>query len=234
MSALITNLATNVTSPVNYVLMEGLLKAARKNLPFFNGTLPGQLKKNGGAYSVEWERIENLTAISSALGEPTGDAAFYNGRSAVNPTITRVTAAMAKYGNAINLTEEVDLVQPNARAARFMDTLGANAGESLNGLMQTGILAGQTTTMVRRAGGVTTNTSIKTAISVNDIKYVVNQLNRNSAMKLFPVGFGSQNIGSAPIRQSYFGITHPDVAECRRRYSSIEWVCGCRNLRWIH
>jgi len=213
MAALITNLATNVTAPVNYVLMEGLLKAARKNLPYFNGTLPGDLRKNGGAYSVEWERIENLATATTALAEPTGNATFFNGRSSVNPSVTRVTAAMAKYGNAITLTEEVDLVQVNARAARFMDTLGANAGESLNSLMQTAILGGTTTTGVRLAGAVTTTTSIKTSISVNDIKYCVNQLNRNSAMKLFPIGFGSQNIGTAPIRQSYFGICHPDVEE---------------------
>lgn len=213
MAALITNLSTNVTAPVNYILMEGLLKAARKRLPYFNGVLPGSLRKNGGAYSVEWERIENLSAISSALSEPTGNATFFNGRDAVNPTITRVTAAMAKYGNAISLTEEVDLVQVNARAARFMDTLGANAGESLNGLMQTGILAGQTSTMVRLAGGVATTTSIATSISANDIKYVVNLLNRQSAMKMYPVGFGSQNIGTAPIREAYFGICHPDVEE---------------------
>jgi len=211
MAALITNLATNVTAPVNYQLMRGLLSAVKKNLPYFNGSLPGTLTENNGAYAVRWERIENLTAVTSALSEPTGNATFFNGRDAVNPTVTRVDAAMAKYGNAITLTEEVDLVQVNARAMRFMDTLGANAGESLNGLMQTAVLAGVSTT--RLSGGVATSTAIVTAITANDIKYCVNQLNRNSAMKMFPVGIGSTNIGTAPIRASYFGICHPDNEE---------------------
>ena len=213
MAALITNLATNVTAPVNYQLMEGLLSSAKKRLPFFNGVLQGELSKNAGAYSVRWERIENLSVATTALSEPTGNATFFNGRDAVNPTITRVDAAMLKYGNAITLTEEVDLVQVNARAMRFMDTLGANAGESLNELMIDVVQAGATTTMTRFGTGVASVGAVTDDITVNDIKYVVNQLNRNSAMKMDPMGVGSKNIGSSPIREAYFGICHPDVEE---------------------
>lgn len=219
MAALITNLVTNVTAPVNYQLMKGLLKAARKRLPYFNGTLQGQLEENAGAYSVRWERIENLTAATTALSEPTGNATFFNGRDAVNPTVTRVDAAMAKYGNAITLTEEVDLVQVNARAMRFLETLGANAGESLNELLQADVISGATSK--RYAGGVASAGAIGAAITAADIKYCVNQLNRQSAMKMFPQGVGSRNIGSSPIRESYFGICHPDVEEDIRDISGF-------------
>jgi len=211
MAALITNLISNVTAPVNYMLMEGLLKAARRNLPYFNGSMPGQLVENKGAYAVQWERIENLTAVTTPLGEPTGNITFANGRDAVNPTVTRLNVSMAKYGNAITLTEEVDLVQVNARAARFMDTLGENAGTSLNTILQGDILSGIATT--RFAGGVASAAAIATSISENDIKYIVNQLNRSSAMKMFPLGFGTSEYATAPIRSSYFGICHPDVEE---------------------
>lgn len=211
MAALITNLISNVTAPVNYMLMEGLLKAARRNLPYFNGTMPGQLIENSGAYAVRWERIENLTAVTTALSEPTGNATFFNGRDAVNPSVTRVDVSMAKYGNAITLTEEVDLVQVNARAARFMDNLGENAGTSLNTILQSDVLSGVTTT--RFAGGVASVAAIGASISENDIKYVVNLLNRSSAMKMFPLGFGTTEYATAPIRSSYFGICHPDVEE---------------------
>ena len=211
MAALITNLVSNVTAPVNFYLMQGLLKAARANMPYFNGSLPGELMENKGAYSVRYERIENLAAATTALGEPTGNAAFFNGRDAVNPTVTRVDANMAKYGNVISLTEEVDLVQVNARAMRFMDTLGENAGRSLNLLQQTAIRTGATTK--RYAGGVASDAVAVTAISGNDIKYVVNQLNRNDAIVFNPLSDGSTNIGSSPIRSSYFGTCHPDVEE---------------------
>lgn len=232
MADLITNLTTNVPAPVNYQLMTGLLLAARKVLPYFNGTKAGELRKNGGAYAVEWERIENLTAVTTPLAEPSGNATFGNGRDAVRPSVTRMNVAMAKYGNVINLTEEVDLVQVNARAMGFMDLLGANAGESLNLIMQDAVLAGTTTTGVRLAGGVATITAIATAISGNDIKYCVNQLNRNSATKMFPQGFGDRNIGTAPVRQSYFGICHPDVEEDIRAitgFIGVEQYAGYTN-----
>lgn len=219
MAALMTNLISNVTAPVNYMLMEGLLKAARANMPYFNGSLPGELMENKGAYSVRYERIENLAAATTALGEPTGNATFFNGRDAVNPTVTRVDANMAKYGNVINLTEEVDLVQVNARAMRFMDTLGENAGRSLNMLQQSAIIAGATNK--RYAGGVASDSLAVTAISANDIKYIVNQLNRNDAMLVHPLGDGSVNIGTSPIRSSYFGTCHPDVEEDIRSISGF-------------
>lgn len=222
MSAVITNLITNVTAPVNFYLMQGLLKAARANMPYFNGSLPGELMENKGAYSVRYERIENLTAATTALGEPTGDATFFNGRDSVNPTVTRIDATMAKYGNVITLTEEVDLIQVNARAMRFMDTLGENAGRSLNILQQTAIRSGATN---KRQGAAAANDAATvTAISAADIRSVVNNLNRNDAMVFAPLSDGSTNIGSIPIRASYFGTCHPDVEEDIRQITNFNPV----------
>lgn len=194
--------------------MRGLLTAARKKLPFFNGTLPGQLTKHGSTASVKWERLDNLAPTTTAMTEITGTTAAFFGRSTVLPSITTQTAAMAKYGNAVLLTEEIDLQQMNLRAARFVDNLGANAGESLNLLMEA-IYAGAT--LVRysngAAGGGSALTDVAATISIGDIKYSVNQLNRNSGMMFTPEGFGSTNIGTTPVRASYYGICHPDVEE---------------------
>jgi N4-gp56 family major capsid protein len=212
MATAITNNITDIGSPVNYQLMRGLLSAARKKLPFFNGTLPGSLTKMTGAPAVIWQRVENLTAVTTALSEPTGNTAWQNGRSLVVPTVNTVTATPLKYGNAIQLTEEVDLIQMNVKAMNLMDTLGANAGESLNELM-IDIYQTTTTTSTRNAAGAATITSIVTRLVANDVKWAVNQLNRNSAMNFTPMGTGSTNIGTSPIRDSYYGICHPDVEE---------------------
>lgn len=218
MAQVTTNFATSISAPVNYVLMETLLSAARKKLPYFNGTLPGALSKGQGSASVKWRRIENLNAVTTALTEAADGStvAFGNGRTSVTPTITDVTVAIAKYGNAINLTEEIDLFNVNSNSAALMDTLGANAGESLNTLMRN-VFDG-TTTLVRYGVGSAGTTaasysSVAGSISVNDIKWSVNRLNRNSAMRFTPAGFGSQNVGTTPIRQSYYGICHVDVEE---------------------
>lgn len=206
----ITNIISDVTAPVNFVLMKGLLSQARKVLPYFNGTMPGQLEKNGGSMSVKWRRFNDLAVATTALGEQTGTAAFQMGHTAATATITDITVAVAKYGNFINYSEELDLFNVNSRAAQLMDVLGRNAGESLNLLMHN-TFAGATT--IRYASGAASATVTSTAIDATDVKNAVNTLNRNSAMKFFAMGGGSTNIGTVPVRSSYYGITHPDVEE---------------------
>ena len=223
MATAITNNITDIGSPVNFQLMRGLLSAARKKLPFFNGTLPGNLTKMTGAPAVVWQRVENLTAVTTALSEPIGNTAWQNGRALVQPTVNTVNATPLKYGNAIQLTEEVDLIQMNVKAMSLMDTLGANAGESLNELM-IDVYQTTTTTSTRNAAGAATITSITTRLVAADVKWAVNQLNRNSAMNFTPMGTGSTNIGTSPIRDAFYGICHPDVEEDVRDISGFVGV----------
>ena len=219
MAALTTNTVSNMTEPVNFVLMRGLLSAARKKCVWFNGTLPGTLEKSKGSSNVKWRRIENLTANTTALSEVTGTATAFMGRSLVQPTITDVTEAVLKYGNAIGVTEEVDLYNVNSKSAQLMDTLGANAGESLNKLMSTVFSAGASN--YRFASGAADDSAVVQPVTANDIKYCVNQLNRNSAMTFTPMGTGSQNYNTNPIRSSYYGICHHDVEEDIRAISGF-------------
>ena len=223
MATAVTNSITDVSEEVNYQMMRGLLSAARKRLPYFNGTLPGELAGSGSTRSVMWERIENLSAVTSAIVDYSGNSAWQNGRALVQPTKSTKTATAAKYGNAIQLTEEVDLLQVNVKAARLLDTLGANAGESLNELM-VDIYQTVSSGSVRNAAGAATVTSISTAISAADIKWAVNLVNRNSGMRFTPIGTGSTNIGTSPIRDAYYGICHPDVEEDIRDITSFVGV----------
>ena len=210
MAAVVTTLTSNITAPVNFVLMKGLLRSQRKKLPYFNGTKPGTLEKGQGSMSVKWRRIENLAVNTTTLGEVTGTAAAFLGRTSVQPVITDITVAVVKKGNAILITEEIDLFNVNSKAADLMDTLGANAGESLNVLMRN---VYSDATQVRRAAAQTTDSSIGAAISLNDIKSAVNTLNRQSASKFTSMATGSQNYNSQPVRESYKGISHVDVEE---------------------
>lgn len=216
MATVVTTNATYLTQPVNYVLMKGLLQAARKKLPYFNGTLPGELIKNGGSSAVKWERINNLTAITTALGEFVGNSSFLFGRSLVTPTYSSVTATAAKYGNAIQVTEEVDLFNVNTRSAKLMDTLGANAGESLNTIAKAEY---DNATNIRyaanTAGGASTSgkSYVTSKMVTTDLQKAVNFLNGNSGMPFTPMATGSRNIGTNPVRVSYYGICHVDAEE---------------------
>jgi len=214
MAAIVTTNGTFLTQPVNYVLMKGLLQAARKKLPYFNGTLPGELIKNGGSSAVKWERINNLAAVSTALGEFVGTSAFLFGRALVTPTYSSVTATAAKYGNAIQVTEEVDLFNVNTRSLKLMDTLGANAGESLNTVLKAEY---DNATQIRycnaAAGGATKTSDVASKMILLDISYAVNKINAGSGMPFTPMATGSRDIGTTPIRASYYGICHVDVEE---------------------
>jgi len=218
MAQVITNLATDVTAPINNVLMRGLLNAAKRTFPYFAGSVPGILENNQGSLTLRWDRIDNLSAATTALTELLGNAAFGMGRDLVNPSVSNVTATVSKYGNAIGITEELDFTQVNYRAARFLDNLGENAGHSLN-LLQRDILDAATT--VRLASSAATVTAIVTAIDANDIASAVNTLGRNSALKFFPNGFGSTNVGTSPIRSSYYGINHVDLTNDIRGISGF-------------
>lgn len=211
MAQLVSNFASNIPAPINNVYMRGLLSAARKVLPFFNGTLPGTLEKAGGSATVKWRRIENLAAVTTALSEVSAGStlAFGMGRSAVNPTITNITKAVAKYGNAIITTEEVDLFNINTTTMSMIDAMGANAGESLNSVARTEF---DNATLIRYASAAANKSAVIGEMKLGDIQWAVNKLERNSAMKAFSQSTGSTNVGSNPVRASYYGICHPDVA----------------------
>lgn len=225
MAVLASSTASNMPLGVNYQLMRGLLSAARRKFPFYNGTLPGELSKNGSAASVKWERLDNLASATSTLTEATGAQSAFFGRNTVLPTITTQTATIAKKGNAIMLSEEIDLMQMNLRAMKFMDLLGENAGFSLNLLMET-IYSGFTQIRYSNGavGGGTADTNVTSAISVGDIKYAVNKLNINSAMQFTTPGYGDLRIGTNPTRAAYYGICHVDVEEDIRGLSGFQDV----------
>lgn len=224
--ALIVSSTSYVALGVNFQLMKGLLSAARKKLPFFNGSLPGALDKNGGTASVKWERIDNFAPATTALGEIDGTtSSIFFGRSTVTPSVSNVSVAMAKYGNAILLNEEIELQQMNMRAMRFMDALGANAGESLNLLMEAAY-AGATLARYSTGSvtGASSDSSVISALKLADVQWSVNKLDRASAMKFTANAFGSQNVGTSPVRASYYGICHPDVKEDIRGFTGFVGV----------
>ncbi len=195
---------------VNYHLMSTLLLAAKVRAPFLNGTTPGKLGTNQGTDSVKWERIENLTKVTTPLAELTG-ALTLPTRSGVVPSITPITAAMLKYGNTIYLTEELDLMSVNARAAKFMLALGENAGATYNELMAD-VYQGVSSDQTRFGNGVSTLLTIITDFVAGDIKWAENLLNRQGGAKFYADANGSTNVGSSPVRNSYMGICHVDVA----------------------
>jgi N4-gp56 family major capsid protein len=146
------------------------------------------------------------------LAELTGSVAFPT-RSAVQPSVTDLDATVSKYGNFFYLSEEVDLVNFNGQGEKLSEVLGINAGRSLNRL-QRNVLEDNLTTIIGGTGTTATNAGGGTAgITLSDITVGNNALNNNDASKFMPMTEGALQIGTSPIREAYWGITHVDAEE---------------------
>lgn len=195
--------------PVNAVFNQIFLRRAQQNCPYFTGTMPGSLITQGGSDVIKWRRIEQETPTVSALTELTTTSSWMQGRTADTPTITDVTATMAKYGQFYIVNEEVDLYNPSKTGAELVAVLGESAGRSLNQLMRD---VEEENSTQRFAGNVASDGAVNAAVVVGDLNYAINELTRNSARTFAPMTTGSENIGTAPILPSYWAICHPDVA----------------------
>jgi N4-gp56 family major capsid protein len=192
--------------------------------------MPAEIRSNGGSFTAKWRRYEHLTPTTTPLAEITGSVAFPT-RTAVQPSVTDITATVSKYGNFIFLNEEVQLINITDTTMELTGVLGENAGRSVNRLQRnemednsTAILAGAATTATNI--GLTSATGFVTRTV---LARTINELARQDAMKFHPETTGSQNIGTAPVRESYWGLNHSDTTEDVRNltgFQSVETYAG--------
>lgn len=217
---------TQISAPVNNVFQVTLLRNAKARCPYFAGSVPAEIAEHMGTFTAKWRRIENLSVPSSALSELTGSLAFPT-RTAVQPSITDMTTTVAKFGNFIYLTEEVDLLNFNGQTDKLVEILGINAGQAINRQQRnvlednlTVIFPAGATTATAISGGSTASANLKAA----EIAVAVNALNRSDAMMFTPMTTGSTNIGTSPIRPAYVGFVHVDTEEDLRALTGFTAV----------
>jgi N4-gp56 family major capsid protein len=197
---------SDIAAPVDVVLQRTFLSNAKARCPYFVGSESAEIAEHAGSFTAKWRRYENLTPTTSALTALTGNVAFPT-RTAVQPTVTDITKAVSKYGNYILLNEEVDIVNPSNQSSKLSEVMGINAGQSLNRLQRNELEDNATLTY---AGGTTDGTTDE-KIGRGHIDYAVNVLDRNDAMYFLPRTEGNRAIGTAPIREAYWGLCHVDV-----------------------
>jgi N4-gp56 family major capsid protein len=172
--------------------------------------MPASISRHQGTFTAKWRRIENMTPTTTALSELTGNIAFPV-RDAVQASATDYQATVSKYGNHYLLNEEVDLInfQPGQND-KLVETLGINAGQSLNRLQRNELEDNST---LVQAAGAANDGATTSKLTKNDIRNVVNNLERNSAVKFTSKTTGDRNFNTSPVRASLIGITHYDVSE---------------------
>lgn len=214
---------TEIAGPVDVDFQISLLRNAKANCPYFAGSTPAEIAEHSGTFTAKWRRIENLSVPSTALAELTGNLAFPT-RTAVQPTVTDLTATLSKFGNFMFLNEEVDLKNFNGQTNKLVEIMGINAGQALNrqqrNVMEdeaTALLTGAATTATDLNGGSTASTNLKES----DIAVAQNALARENALRFTARTTGSTNINTTPIRPAYLGIAHEDTIEDLRTLTNF-------------
>jgi N4-gp56 family major capsid protein len=224
------NTTNEIAGPVNVQFQTGLLRRAKALLPHFLGSTPATITSHQNTFTAKWRRYEHLTPTTTPLAEITGAVTFPT-RTGVQASVTDLTATVQKFGNFMFLGEEVDLINISKQGMELAEILGENAGRSLNRLQRneledntTALFGGTATTATGVGGAVAAG-----VVSRTNLANVVNTLNRNDARKFLAMTTGSQNVGTAPVRESYWGINHPDVTEDIRLlagFTSVESYAG--------
>ncbi len=199
---------TELPVPLNAVFQQTLLRNAMVRAPYYVGTVPGRLTMQNGSNVASWRRIENLSAATSALTELTTTAAYGQGRDAAALSVTAVTATMSKYGNFVILNEEAGIFNFPGQFDKILQVIGINAGQSLNRLQRD--IGEDNATLVRSNGA--SDGAVNTIIDVNALNFVLNTIDKNSAMSFNPMTVGNTSIGTQPILPSFWALCHPDVA----------------------
>lgn len=199
-----------LTQPVNVSFQRKLLKDARQRCPYFTGSRPGDvLQSHSGTFTIRWRRYNNITPTTTPLTELTGSLTLPT-RTATQASKTDIDATVSKYGAFMYLSEEADLINMNNQTAELTEVFAVQAGRSLNRL-QRNVLENNATLLY--ADGASNDAGVASPITLNLIRQAVNALQINSAVKFMPATPGTTNVGTSPLRSSYWGICHVDVEE---------------------
>ena len=158
---------------------------------------------------------EVSTALTNAtLGE---------GATGVNKrTLNKLTfeTSLARYGEMIDYTDEVDLFSEDYIQVRYREELGELANSRFEDLLQldmlstgTAIYAGAATSMATIGAGIAADGSddAEVKVSYDLIRKSVRKLVRNRAKKNTSIIVGSNKIGTTPIASAFYAVIGADV-----------------------
>lgn len=151
------------------------------------------------------------------------NATLAEGAGSVNKrTLQKITmeTSLARYGEMIEYTDEVDLFSEDYIQTRYREELGELANSRMEDLVQLDMLG---TGTVMYAGAASSKADIGTGVaddgsddanykvSYDLIKKSVRKLVRNRAKKNTSLVTGSVKIGTKPIASAYYAIIGADV-----------------------
>jgi len=166
----------------------------------------------------------DLTAVQNLLAATDGTgASLTEGAGATNErTLQKVTVetTLARYGEMITYTDEVELFSEDTMQVRYREELGELANSRYEDLVQLDMLAtptkmysGVATSMATLGTGAAADGSTDDAwkISYDLVRKAVRRLVRNRAKKNTSIVTGSTKIDTKTIAPAYYAIIDADV-----------------------
>jgi N4-gp56 family major capsid protein len=161
----------------------------------------------------------SLADVNAALTA----ASLAEGSGAVNQRLLKkitVETSLARYGEMIEYTDEVDLFSEDMVQVRYREELGMLANQRMEDLLQLDMLgtgtvmySGVATSMATIADGVAADGSGDAAykISYDLVRGAVRKLVRNRAKKNTSMVSGSTKISTTPVAKAYYAVIGADV-----------------------
>ena len=165
---------------------------------------------NDGEFAAKgYLSARTIDEVNAALSS----ASLAEGAGAVNKkTLTKVTmeTTLARYGEMIDYTDEVELFSEDAMQVRYREELGELANSRMEDLIQIDMLS---TGTVMYAGSATAIGEIDedSTVSYDLIRKAVRKLVRNRATKNTSMVVGSTKIDTKTVAKAYYAIIGANV-----------------------
>lgn len=198
---------TGLSAAMSIFYDKVFLERAKLELRHDFGADVKNIPMNSGK-SIAFTRFSPLTIVTSSLSEATTP-------SSVDMTATTVSCTLADYGNWTQVGSLYSMTSIEDGLTEHVSVHGQNAGESIDQLIRTELVAGATNLLVSTStGGSTGSTTAISTIHTSDtltgleIRRAVRQLKKNKAQR-FPGGL-------------YRGIIGPDTS--MDLFGNSEWL----------
>lgn len=157
-------------------------------------------RKNGN--TIKFRRYTNLSTATTPISEGVTPAGSRLAK-------TDLTAQINWYGDFVHITDVVDMTVEDAVLTEAAELLGQQAGETRDELVRDIMVA--TASITNASGG--SNGSTPTEPTKGDIDGIVKTLLGNNAEMVAPMIRANTGVGTAPVRDAFWGIAHTDLID---------------------
>lgn len=210
-----TNTTTQITSAMTEYYSRIILERAEPELFFDRFGQQRPIPKRSSK-TIKWSRYGLFASSASTPSGVLSDIAtstspLSEGVTPAGKFIARadVTATLQQYGDFAELTDMVDLTNPDPVLTEVQEMFGESAGRSLDIVHRDQLTAGTNTFF---SGAATTVGTVAAIISTDLIQAVLRDLGSQIAKRYTEIIRATDGVGTQPIRSSYWGIVHTDVA----------------------